>query len=269
MSRTRPAPSMLSSLATAARGALMRGRPQASTHIRTITNSHDLAIAIGGSAETDSGIAVGPDTAMRIAAVFACVRIIANAVAMCPLILYERQGEREVEAAGHPVHYLLKHRPNDWQTPFEWKQLVAFHLLLRGNSYWFIGRLGGRPDSLFPMHPDRTQVYQWTELEWQYYFTPFRGGFRIFEPFEVMHVRGLSGDGIHGLSVIEHARQTMGLALATEKHGAKLFGSGAQVPMVLTMGPGQNLSPETLERAARGLCPQICRARQRLSRADP
>jgi len=223
-------------------------RPRASQHVKTLTNSQQLEEAWRGGVVTDSGVHVSPDTAMNVAAVWACVRIISQSIAMCPLVLFEREGDKEVEAVGHPVHYLLKHRPNRFQTPYEWKQLLALHLLMRGNSYWFVGRVGGRPDELFPMHPDQTQLYRWSELEWQYYYSPYNGGFQIFEPHEVMHTRGLSFDGVEGLGVVEHARQTIGLAAATEKHGARLFGAGAQVPAVLKMGPGQKLSDEARQR---------------------
>jgi HK97 family phage portal protein len=244
MSRRRAAaPSLMQRL----RGALSRGRPRASQHVKDITTSEELARAMSAGVATDSGISVSPDSAMRVNTVWACVRIISNAIAMCPLILYRREGAKEIEAEGHAVHHLLKYRPNRFQTAFQFKQLLMFHLLLRGNSTWFKGLVGGRPDELFPMHPDQTQVYRWSELEWQYYYSPYNGGFQIFEPWEVVHVRGMSSDGIEGIGVVEHARQSIGLAAATEKHGAKLFGSGAQVPMVLEMGPGQKLSKEARE----------------------
>lgn len=223
-------------------------RPRASQHIKDITNSHDLAMAMSAGVETDAGVNVSPDSAMQVATVWACVRIISNAIAMCPLVLFERDGDKETEAKKHRVHYLLKHRPNRWQTPFQFKQLLAFHLLLRGNSYWFVGKVGGVPDELFPMHPDQTQLYRWSEVEWNYYYTPWRGGFQIFNPHEVIHIRGLSSDGIEGLSPISAARQAIGGAAAMERHGAKFFGQGAQLNGVLKMGPGQQLSPEARER---------------------
>jgi HK97 family phage portal protein len=247
MSRRRaPKPTLLQQ----ARNGLARltTRTRASTHVKTITDSHELALALAAGVETDAGVNISPDRAMQVATVWACVRIISNAIAMCPLILYGRDGEKEVEATGHRIHYLLKHRPNRWQTPFEFKQLLAFHLLLRGNSYWFKGTVGGVADELFPMHPDQTQLYRWSELEWQYYYTPWRGGFQIFEPHEVMHVRGMSTDGIEGMSPVSAARQAIGGAAAMEKHGNKLFSNGAQVNGVLKMGPGQKLSPEALQR---------------------
>jgi HK97 family phage portal protein len=245
MSRRRAAaPSLMQRL----RGVISRGRPRASQHVKDITTSEELARAMSSGVATDSGISISPESAMRVGAVHACVRIISNAIAMCPLILYRREGGKEIEAEGHAVHHLLKFRPNRFQTPFAFKQLLVVHLLMRGNSMWFKGTVGGRPDELFPMHPDQTQVYRWSELEWQYYYSPYNGGFQIFEPWEVTHIRGLSSDGIEGRSVIEDARQAIGLSVATEKHGAKLFGGGAQVPAILKMGPGQKLSDDARQR---------------------
>lgn len=245
----RAQPTLMQQVGARLRGALSVSRPRASQHVRTLTTSEQLAESMRAGSVSDAGVYVNPDSAMNVASVFACVRIISNAIAMCPLLLYRRElSGRETEAKDHPVYYLLRHRPNRFQTPFEFKQLVAHHLLLRGNSYWFVGKQGGWVYELFPMHPDQTQLYRWSELEWQYQFTPYNGGFQVFRPSEVMHARGLSTDGIEGISVLDSARQTIGLSIATERYGSKVFSNGTNLSGVITMGPGQKLGQEMIER---------------------
>lgn len=183
----------------------------------------------GGGGGTRSGVKVTADSAMRCAAVYACVRVLAEDVAKIPLILYRRTGNGGRErATDHPLYSVLHDRANPWQTAFEFREMMQAHLELRGNAYAFITRgFRGQVLELIPIHPDRVEVSQAAD----YTLTFKVKGERV--PNEsILHLRGMSLDGIIGVSTISYARETIGLALATEKHGALLFGNGARPGMV-------------------------------------
>jgi HK97 family phage portal protein len=175
-----------------------------------------------------AGIAVTPDNSLQVAAVFCCVRLLAQVLATLPFRVYRRSADdpRDKDVApDDPLWTVLHDRPNSWQTSFEWREMGMCHLSLRGNFY--CQQVTG-PDGLelWPLNPDRMKVEQLASGRLRYtYRTPDRGD-RILTQDEVFHVRGLSLNGIVGASVLEYARNAIGLAIAEETHGSALFKNG-------------------------------------------
>lgn len=182
---------------------------------------------MGGSA---SGISVTPDSAMRIAAVYASVRVLAESVAQLPLILYRRlpNGGKE-RAMDHPLSYLLHDAPNSYQTSFEWREMLQGHLALRGNAFAYINRVGKEVRELLPLHPGNVSVKQDDNWNLTYTAQMKSGSSSDYRQDRILHLRGLSSDGIVGLSPVQLFREAMGLSLATERHGAKMFSNGARI----------------------------------------
>lgn len=175
-----------------------------------------------GLGPTAAGVILGGDAALRISTYFACVRALAEDVAKLPLHLYRRlpDGGRE-RVTDHPAARVLR-RPNEFQTGFRFRETGQFHAGFRGNAVARVIRYGGELRELIPQHPDRVTI------------TPentggvhYKIGGREYRRPDVLHVPGLSLDGYSGVSVAKYARETLGLAIATEEHGAKLFSSGA------------------------------------------
>lgn len=190
-----------------------------------------------------SGMSVTPETAMRVSAVHACVAVIAGTIATLPLHLYRRtkNGGKE-RATDHPLYSLLHDAPNELHTSCEFRDMMQAHLCLRGNAYARIIRDGaGRVTSLIPLHPDRVTVYR-SGMVVSYLYRPIPGepgdSGEYLAAHEVMHVRGLGPDGILGYSPIALARDAIGLSMATEGHGSKLFANGARPSGVLETPPG-------------------------------
>lgn len=186
---------------------------------------------VRGGGPTASGESVSPTSAMRIGAVFACVRVVSEDVAKLPLILYRRRNDGGKDrATDHPLYQLLGSQPNPRQTSFEWREQQQAHIELRGNAYNYIDRDGrGRPRLLLPMYPDRTTVLKAEDGTPFYRYQPDRGNAEIYSASEVLHPRGLSVDGGYtGLSTIAQAREAIGMAAAAEKYGAQFFANDAQ-----------------------------------------
>lgn len=199
-----------------------------------ITTAQQLEEALRSGTVTASGAAVTPDSAMRVAAVYACVRIISGAVATLPLHIKRRVDERTREdASDTPIWTVLRRRPNRWQTPSQFRRMLQAHLLLRGNAYAMIVRSRGLVQELIPLHPDRVEVRQTDDLALEYIYTRQDGRRIRLRQDEVFHLVGLTLDGVHGVSAIAYARETIGLSLAMEDHGAATFRNGARVSGVL------------------------------------
>lgn len=207
-----------------------------------VTTPQQLEEALRGTAVSASGAVVTAETAMRVGAVYACVRLIAGAIATLPLEVYRRVDDTHREIADIPLRVLLKRKPNRWQTPSQFKRLMMVWVLLRGNGYAQIVWSAGRPIELLPMHPDRTEVRQRPDLALEYVYTGENGVRTVFTQREVLHLMSFSLDGVRGVTPITYARETIGAAIATERHGANVFRNGAQIGGALSHP--QKLSPE-------------------------
>lgn len=201
-----------------------------------LVTAEQIAEALRVGSETASGAFVTPDRAMKVGTVYACVRILSEAIGQLPLRLYRRDGEGRLPATDHPLHHVLAHRPNRWQTAYEFRQMAVSHICLRGNFFALIIRSRGRVLELIPLDPRRVGVEQAADQSLTYTYqrhdgrsVQFKGG----RNGEIFHVRGLTTDGVMGLSPIGAAREAIGLAMQTEAHGARLFKQGANMGGVL------------------------------------
>ena len=117
-----------------------------------IATSQQLEEALRSGSLTASGAAVTPNSAMRVAAVYACVRIISGAVATLPLHIKRRVDDRTREdASDTPIWTVLRRKPNRWQTPSQFRRMLQAHLLLRGNAYAMIVRSRGLVQELIKL----------------------------------------------------------------------------------------------------------------------
>lgn len=219
------------------RGAASGVRPAAQSKDggRVITTAEDLAKALRMGMGTHSGSHVTADSAMSVAAVYACVRIISGSVANLPFQVKRRVDDKtREEASDHPLWTLLSRKPNRWQTPAQFKRFMQVSLLLRGNAYAMIVRSRGQVIELVPLHADRMRVTQTDDLTLEYEYMRANGRIEKMHQHEVMHMVGMSLDGVSGVSVIKYARETIGLSMAMEQHGATQFKNGLRPSAVLS-----------------------------------
>lgn len=225
-------------------------RPRAATQMTgggvLINTPQELEEAIRSGNVSTSGSLVNANTAMRVAAVFACVRIISGAVATLPLHIKRRVDDRtRDEASDSPIWALMRKKPNRWQTPSQFRRMTQAHILLRGNAYALKVVSRGQVVELIPLYPDRVAVTQNEDLSLTYVYTRKNGGRVSLSQNEVMHLAGMTLDGINGISPISYARETIGLSLAMEDHGLNTFKNAARPSSVLKH-PGK-LGKEGLE----------------------
>lgn len=195
-----------------------------------------------GVTPSSTGITITPQRAMALTVVHACVRVLANAVASLPLPVYKRLlPAGKEEAPAHPLYRLLHDRPNPEMSSFTFRETLQHHLSLWGNAYAekeFDG--AGRVIALWPLLPDRTRAIRHNGEK--VYVTNVNHKEVGLDADRVLHIPGLGFDGLQGYSPLALARQSMGLAAATEEFGARFFGNGSRPGGVLTSS--KKLSPE-------------------------
>lgn len=202
-----------------------------------------------GGASTSSGVSITPEKAMECAAVYACVAVLSESMAQLPLHVYKRLDRGKDIAAEHPLYRLLHDRPNPWQTSFEFRQMLSAHAILRGDGLAYINRGGsgstGRIRELIPIHPDSCEITQGEDYRLTY-DVKTKTGRAIFREGEIFHLRGMTFNGFKGVSPITYVRESIGLSIAAEQHGARLFGNGARPGGVLETAT--TMKPEEIDK---------------------
>ena len=196
-----------------------------------------IAEWFGMGSRSSSGMSVTADTAMRVTAVFRCVSLRAQTLASLPLTVERNlpDGGHETDRK-HPLFDKLAYQPNRWQTSFEWREMMEGHFCLRGACYSEIVSSGGSGvEELIPLHPDRVTPFRAQSGKLAFKYRPLNGPERIILQDEMFFLHLMSGDGINPISPISLHREAIGLAMATEQHGARLFGNGARPGGLLKM----------------------------------
>src|SRR5690554_1087405 len=215
------------------------------------TSGSSYSFLFGGST---SGKAVNERSSMQMTAVYACVRILAEAIAGLPRHLYRHGDDSSKDKAkDHPLYTLLHSEPNAEMTSFVFRETLMTHLLLWGNAYAQIIRNGkGQVAALYPLMPNRMQVDRDKSGKLYYQYTTsaedaptMQGNSVVLDASEVLHIPGLGFDGLVGYSPIAMAKNAIGMAIACEEYGAKFFANGA-APSGVLEHPGTVKDPSRL-----------------------
>lgn len=194
----------------------------------------DADVWSGGGWSSAAGETVTPQAAMRLAPFWQAVTLISGDIAKLPLDVFRRVGKDREPDPAHPARELVRYQPNNDQTAYEfWQDFVAALLVWR-NAYALIVRSpAGRPIELLPLLPDRTAPERIKGRKW--YVSEIDGRLRIFDQWEVLHVRGLSFNGAAGLELCEYARDSIGRALARQGFQSKFFERGGRIGGLLEL----------------------------------
>ena len=235
---------------------------------------------------TDSGIRVSELTAFQVSTFLCCVDLIASKIASLPFHIYERslnQTGRAIHrlAYDHGMYELLHTEPNEEMSRQTFLKAFLCHCLAWGNGYAEIQRdAGNNVVAIWPRNPARTHARRTTvplrlepapwrpfpvsipaqsliylttdgmdDMEHGDVIASQDGVERVIPLEDMLHVPGLSFDGRIGQSTVWLARQTLGMALVTEKFGAKYFANYARPGGILKLP--MNLKPEDREAAKR------------------
>lgn len=187
----------------------------------------------GGSFMTKTGIRVNENDAMSVGAVFACVRVVSETLGMLPIHMFQRVDEGKQRVDTHPLAPIFSIRPNRWQTPMEWVEMMTAHAALRGNGYSrIVGGSNGFVTELQPMNPTRVKPRMTESGSIVYDVRSINGEIETLPRDDVFHLRGVS-DGLEGAAIVQLMRETIGLALASEAYGNRFFKNAAAPSGVL------------------------------------
>lgn len=195
--------------------------------------------------KTRSGQSVTPESALRVAAVYSCVRVLSETLSALPLQLNMRAGRNRTEAVDHPLNNLIGLLPNEEVTSFDFRSQNMASLLLQGKAFNQVVRdRGGRVAELWPLMPDKCHLDR-AKSNGKLVLV-VDGEPQAWPMSKVWRIAGLTTNGIDGLTPIGMARETIGSAMAMEHYSAAIYGNGAKPGGVLEM-PGK-LSKEGQER---------------------
>lgn len=183
---------------------------------------------IYGSRLSKAGVNVTWETAIKVATVLACARVIAQGIAQVPLKVYLDANGRKEPARDHPLYFLLHNQPNPWQTSFEYRETMALHLVLGRAHYSYKVYLGRELKELIPIEPHRVEPKRAKDGTITYLVTNEDGSQRELAENLVWHVRGMGWNGWQGLDAVDLAREAVGLSIAAEQQHAKMFANGVR-----------------------------------------
>jgi len=206
--------------------------------------------------DDSNGGDVDTATALRVTAIYACVRFLAETVAAMPMHLYRKlpDGDREL-ASDHPLFRTLCVKPNAWQSYYEYMEQLVHHVALWGNSFSLIvpGERGFATE-LRPLHPSRMTVQPTADGDIQYHYwmpnqssnyDPMAGDalaspinpafdtYRTFTQREIFHVRGMTNNGYTGIMPANLCRNSIELARKMDSAAIHYWENNARPSVIL------------------------------------
>lgn len=177
--------------------------------------------------------AYSTDKSMLLSAVYRCVEVISDSVAQLPLEPYKMDAQGyKVKFTSHPTYKLLNKEPNQRMTRFTFIKTLIVSTLLRGNGYAYIERDGkGDAVALHLIPSELVTINRPKTLK-----EPIKygiAGLGTVESKDMIHILNFSYDGVVGISTLQHARHSLGLATDSESHAAGFFKGGANIAGIL------------------------------------
>ena len=202
---------------------------------------------------SSSGVHVTAERSLQHTSVYSCVNILSETLSTLPLFLYKEETKNKKnikqKAKTHPLYMLLLDEPNEDMTSVAYFQLVMLELTLRGNHYsQIIRNNAGKVTAIYPLKNERMQIVRLESGKLAYIYRHTTLGEVPLEASEVLHFKGMTLDGIVGISPITYNRHTIGASIAMEEFGSTLFKNGA-TPSGVVSGEGvKSMSDTAFER---------------------
>lgn len=175
---------------------------------------------------------VGPDGALQLSPVWACVDRRASMVASLPFFVYENKNGVRTLARQDRLYFLLHESPNSRMTPYEfWRAMMVNHDL-RGNAYARIVRDDkGEALAMWPMPSDQVEMVVMDDGALVYHYRVGQD-IAVLAESNVLHLKGL-GNGTTGLSKLDYMRATTDEMAKAQSNATKVFGNSGKPTGVL------------------------------------
>jgi len=206
-----------------------------------------LAGIFGTGSQTAAGVSVNENTADNYVAFYRGVRCISEPLATFPRKVMLKDGASRVAQPLHPAGVILNERPNPEQLPYHYHNLTIQRAITWGNGPSEIVRhaASGRPESVWPIHPQRLEVDRTAGGDIVFlvrthdpYDEP-----RPDQPRDVIPAADIlnvayGGDGIWGKGIVGFCRESIGLGLANDNYASKFYSNRAK-PSGIIQVPGK------------------------------
>ena len=225
----------------------------ASVPLPVIRRGSDLWDAFTGIPGTLNLPVVSERSAMTISAIWACVSLIAGAIATLPMHIDRRSKDDEgSRLPNDDIWWMLNEGmcPR-WSASAGWEWLVLSRLF-HGDSFAHILRTGTKPTGLVPLHPLRVEPVAWSDGSRLAYIVYPEPGLadqtvKVIDQDDILHVPGLGFDGTRSLSPLRHALRTTGaVSLATQDYSAQFFANQARPDYALIAPSGVSMDREQI-----------------------
>lgn len=196
----------------------------------------ELANLIGAGYRSSSGATVTAETGMRVSAAYACMSLVAGAIATLPIGIYERKGN-ERDSADHDYWWMLNEKASDgWTSSAGWESIILSKLS-HGDGFgewirpsFYSNRvIGWKPLPRHTVQPfkDKDRVY--------YRISPGDKPSYVLDQSDVIHLSSLGFDGLTSPSPLTYAAmEAIGTALSAQQHAGQFFAGGANFDYALT-----------------------------------
>lgn len=198
-------------------------------------SSPELAAFLrGGGNIASTGRHITEDVALKLAAFHRGVNLLSGVMAGSRIDI--RDAATMNAKPNHPLNLVLNRRPNGWQSGYDLKRYLMQSVLLRGNGYAYIVRslfADRKVLRLVPMNPDATTCRQLDDLSLEYRYIRRDGVPVVLKQDQVLHIRGMSEDGVTGRSILACAREVLGIGYAGQEHAGRFYQNGNFMDTVL------------------------------------
>lgn len=199
----------------------------------SLANPQEWLLRLLNGQPSKSGINVTTRDAIKISAVYACVKVIAETVAFLNCSLYRQEQRGKSKADNLKLYQLLHNLPNPETTAFDFWVMYIVNLLLTGDAFAYIKRdKNSKILEIWNIPTSQVTIYRNTQTNEVFYKVKDELGSTesVYYPENIMHTRGMRLDRLNNsLSIVELARDSMGLSIALEEYGSRYFANGAQV----------------------------------------
>ena len=172
---------------------------------------------------SESGVAVTADSTLSLSAAYRAMWVLSSSIASLPLNVYDIDGTAVKLSAAHEANVLLNKKPHELYTPYTFKQTMMMHLLLNCNCY--IKKTKNQYNkvtALLILSASDVTVYYDEEREQKF----FKYKSKEYDSETIIHIVGMGFDGLVGKSPIAVSRDNIGLSLASQQYGSKVFKNG-------------------------------------------
>jgi HK97 family phage portal protein len=163
--------------------------------------------------------AVNNKSAMTLSAFYNGVDQLSNDIAKLPKGVFRKENDSRFAVSEHPVNYLMAVAPNEMMTAFDFWKIVVVSVILKGNAYARIVRnktTGAQTAWIFLDKSDVEVIRMQDKLYYRH-----KG--EVIDSADILHIKGMSYDGIIGIPIVTFAARQLGVSLEAQEYGATVY----------------------------------------------